>query len=171
MKTIYYNKKNYLYQLKNKCRLIILFNIILLIFFLNSLSITISSPKYIFTFWEPHNKVPGYLLLCLETWKKFFPNYKIILLDYSNLSHYLGSSFVYKILNKNMALPIQADAIRVALLQKYGGIWMDLDIIITNRKFLSMVISNLVMLGNQEKKNQNIGFIYASKKSNIIKFG
>ena len=69
-----------------------------------------------------------------------------------------------------MTLPIQADAIRVALLQKYGGIWMDLDIIITNRKFLSMVnISNLVMLGNQEEKNQNIGFIYASKKSNILK--
>ena len=39
-----------------------------------------------------------------------------------------------------MTLPIQADAIRVAILKKFGGIWMDAD----------------------------IGFIYASKNSKII---
>ena len=35
-----------------------------------------------------------------------------------------------------MSLPIQADAIRVALLKKYGGIWMDADTIITSGEFL-----------------------------------
>ena len=32
--------------------------------------------KYIFTFWEPKSKIPAYIQLCMDTWKKFLPEYE-----------------------------------------------------------------------------------------------
>ena len=66
-----------------------------------------------------------------------------------------------------MQLKVQADAIRVALLKKYGGIWMDADTIITNGEFLkNLERYELVMIGKNNM--QHIGFIFASKNSKII---
>jgi hypothetical protein len=68
-----------------------------------------------------------------------------------------------------MTLPIQADAIRVAILKKFGGIWMDADTIILNEElFKRCTIFDLIMVGDEKTKTQNIGFIYASKKSSLI---
>ena len=68
-----------------------------------------------------------------------------------------------------MTLPIQADAIRVALLKKYGGIWMDADTIILNNEiFQNLKNFELVMFGDEKAKVQNIGFIFASKNSFVI---
>lgn len=152
--------------------ILITINIFIFISFSTSKYENISSNyNYIFTFWEPHDSLPGYLTLCIKTWKKYLSNdYKIIILDYSNIRHYLGSKIVKQILCIDMTLPIQSDAIRVAILHKYGGIWMDADILIVNSKFIPMLKgSDLVMFGNSKNKTQHIGFIYASNKSTILK--
>ena len=97
-------------------------------------------------------------------------NYKIIILNYKNIRHWLDFNILKKILCKEMTLPIQADSIRVAILQKYGGIWMDADNIIINSNFTKLFSnSDLQMFGQTEFKTQNIGFIYASNKSIILK--
>lgn len=136
----------------------------------NNKIISINS-YYIFTFWEPYNSVPSYLTLCLKTWKKFLPSYyKIIILDYSNIRKYLGYNLAKKILCRDMSLPIQADAIRVAILHKYGGFWMDTDTIIMNSNWMDLIkSSDLQIFGNTKFNSQTIGFIYASKKSIILK--
>lgn len=152
--------------------ILITINIIIIISFSTSKYEIISSNyNYIFTFWEPHDSLPGYLTLCIKTWKKYLANnYKIIILDYSNIRHYLGYKIVKQILCLDMTLPIQSDAIRVAILQKYGGIWMDADILIVNSKFITMLNgSDLVMFGTSKNQTQHIGFIYASNKSTILK--
>jgi len=124
----------------------------------------------VFTFWEPRTNVPGYLQLCVNTWKKNLPNSTITILDYSNLHEYLSFSIISKILCKKMLLFIQTDAIRVAILEKYGGIWLDMDIIITNYRFLINVFKNdLAFFGSPGVKFPAIGFIYAAKNSLIIK--
>lgn len=123
---------------------------------------------YIFTFWEPRDKIPGYVRLCMKTWDKYLPNYQIIILDYSNLNRYLGYRMVKKVLSKDMTLPIQADGIRVAALRKYGGIWMDADTIITNASFLTMFNDTDLGLFGPSTGGQNIGFIYAKKNSTIL---
>lgn len=130
-----------------------------------------SPKKKIFTFWEPIKNIPGYLQLCIKTWKKFLPEYEIKILDYKGVKEYLGESLFASIIYKNMSLQIQSDAIRVAILQKYGGIWMDVDTIITNRKFLNELKKNkseLVMVGDEKNKIQHIGFIFASANSSIM---
>jgi len=151
---------------------ILILNLILFVIFYSNLKSdhTDLNSKFIFTFWEPYNEVPGYLHLCIKTWKKFLPEYKIIILNYSSLPYYLSSRFISKILCKNMTLKSQADGIRVALLHKYGGIWMDMDTIITNSHFLEMFKGvNLAMFGYKKENTQHIGFIYASKNSKILK--
>ena len=125
--------------------------------------------KIIFTFWEPRKKIPGYLGLCIKTWKKFLFDYEIRILDYENIKEYLGEKLFSKIISKDMSLQLQSDAIRVAILNKYGGIWMDADTIIINREFLKdLKKSELVMIGDTMKGTQHIGFISASHKSHII---
>ena len=66
-----------------------------------------------------------------------------------------------------MPLSVQADAIRIALLKKCGGIWMDADTIIINGEFLKNFEKyELAMIGKNNM--QHIGFIFASKYSIII---
>ena len=105
--------------------------------------------------------------LCIKTWKKFLPDYDIITLDYKKVKKYLGDNLFRNIICKSMTLTLQADAIRVALLQKFGGIWMDADTIITNDDFLKNIENyELVMIG--VTNSPNIAFIYTSKNSTII---
>lgn len=121
--------------------------------------------KRIFTFWEPKTNLPAYLKLCMQTWQKFLPEYEVVVLDYSNLDDWLGKDFFDKSLFKNFSLPKQADAIRCALLKKYGGIWMDCDTIITSEKvrdFLNLE-SNFILIG------YHVAFICADKKSFVLK--
>ena len=69
-----------------------------------------------------------------------------------------------------MSLAVQADAIRVALLNKYGGIWMDSDSIIINGEFIKNFENyELTMVSDTKTKYHYIGFIHASKNSKIIK--
>lgn len=123
--------------------------------------------KKIFTFWEPENNTPGYLKLCLKTWEKYLPDYEIIILNYKNLDKYLGKNFYDTSLYKNYSLAKQADAIRCAILEQNGGIWLDLDTIITSNKFFETQLNNLdtelAMFG------KHLGFIYAQKHSKILK--
>ena len=166
---IYKVKKNFR-KLKFKF-IIILSTIIYFLNFSSSQKDIKANHHYIFTFWEPHNTIPGIIKLCIKTWKKYLPNdYNVIILDYNNLKYYLSLKLINKILCKKMSLPLQADAIRVAILLKYGGIWMDCDTIITNTKFINLINdSNLSFFGNSKQNIINIGFIYAKKNSIILK--
>ena len=132
-----------------------------------NLPIKYKHKKKIFSFWEPKEKIPGYIHLCIKTWKKNLPQYEINILDYKGVKEYIGDKLFNIIINKKMPLHVQTDAIRVALLKKFGGIWMDADTIIINGEFLKNLEKyELVMIG--KNKGQHIGFIVASKYSIII---
>ena len=141
---------------------ILFFFIIYISYIINNNSNNMKQLK-IFTFWEPKLNIPGYIKLCILTWKNVFSNEKIIILDYSNLYHYLNPLLISKILCKNMKMKVQADAIRVAILKKYGGIWIDADTILINSSFIKKFYGyELATL------SYHIGFIYASKNSIFI---
>ena len=88
-----------------------------------------SNPR-IFTFWEPKDKIPGYIRLCMKTWERFLPDYEVTLLDYAALKDYLAQEEIDTFVDTRMSLAKQADCIRCILLDKWGGIWMDADTII-----------------------------------------
>ena len=86
--------------------------------------------KTVFTFWEPRTSVPGYLRLCLETWRRSLPDWRIEVLDYDRLPAFLPQGEINEVVCRDMKLFNQADAIRCALLRRHGGVWLDLDTVI-----------------------------------------
>jgi hypothetical protein len=125
--------------------------------------------RTIFTFWEPKEKMPGYLKLCMETWKKYLPSYKIVTLDYSNLDEWLGKNYFDPRLYKNFPLPKQADAARCAILKNYGGIWFDADTVIIsgNMEKIFETDAEVLMFGNGAMSPQ-LAFIAAEKNAPIL---
>jgi len=83
--------------------------------------------KTIFTFWEPKGMMVPYLQLCMRTWEKNLPDYEVVVLDHSNLGDYIPEGTLDLSALKRMRLPLQKDAILVAVLLEHGGIFMDVD--------------------------------------------
>lgn len=87
--------------------------------------------RKVFTFWEPKEKVPGYIRLCMKTWPKCLDGYETVVLDYGNLREYLTDREIDEVLCRKMPLFHQSDCIRCAVLKKHGGTWLDADTILT----------------------------------------
>ena len=119
----------------------------------------------VYTFWEPREKIPYYLQLCMETWKKFLPNAEIVLLDYKNIGEYIDidKDIGSNLLSGRFSLVHIADAIRVALLAKHGGVWVDVDTIILNpnaeKYFLPDEKNRTVFFGTPSRGGIRICFI------------
>ena len=86
----------------------------------------------IFTFWADKDKMPEYIKMCIESWKKHLLDYEIVILDYSNLDEYIGKDFYDKILFEKFTIFQQTCAFRAAVLFKHVGIWLDASTIVTN---------------------------------------
>jgi mannosyltransferase OCH1-like enzyme len=92
----------------------------------------------IFAFWHDKSKIPPYLQLCFETWRKSIKNHEVILLDYGNIDKYTDirkQGYWKPLTSGKYRMALVADVIRVDLLCKYGGLWMDMDTIITSPDF------------------------------------
>ena len=119
---------------------------------------------FVYTFWEPRGSVPYYLRLCMKTWKKNLPNATIVVLDYKNIGEFLDvRELGLNLFSGKLSLMLIADAIRIALLAKHGGIWLDLDTIVlrpdAEKYFLPDEKHRTVFFGNPKTKSPRICFI------------
>lgn len=83
-------------------------------------------PKVIWTYWST-TPAPDFIKACLENWRRFAPDHEIRLLDRDSAFSWLPA------LRADFdALPAyrQADWLRVQLLARHGGIWMDASILL-----------------------------------------
>ena len=126
----------------------------------------------IWTFWEPKDKIPYYIQLCMKTWTKFLPEANVTVLDFSNIQKYINvNEFGENLLSGRFSLPQIADAIRVMLLEKYGGIWLDVDTIILDRSakiFFNDDKKSVTFFGNLESQGCHIAFIKAKSDSECL---
>lgn len=87
-------------------------------------------PKNIFTFWHdeilPHN-----IKVCIDSWKYHCKDAKINILNINNLGNYLEKTISFD----NLSIVEISDWIRLNLIYKYGGLWMDSSIILTENIF------------------------------------
>ena len=134
-----YMKRKNLYTL-----LILLFFIILLTFFIQhryfETLITIKDkpdelyfgkkdkisaiPNIIWAYWDNEN-LPEIVKICTESWKKHNPDYQIVILNNRTLKHYLPNIDISS-MPRSKDFPARfSDFVRIFILEKYGGIWID----------------------------------------------
>lgn len=117
----------------------------------------------IWMYWEnkPNKSKPEYLKLCYKTIVKNCKNsFHIKLLNEKTVFKYLPN--LRKDLDKYMSIPQKTDYIRLSLLKKYGGIWLDSD---------TIVIKDLYPLYKHLDKYEFVGFGCTGVRCNRVESG
>ena len=97
----------------------------------------IESDSKVFVFWwQGFDNCPEIVSSCLKSIKKHLGNHELIMLSAENFSDYVKfpDYILEKLENKEISLTHFSDLLRVSLLEKYGGIWLDATIFI-NREY------------------------------------
>eukprot|EP00930_Biecheleria_cincta_P018175 TRINITY_DN14248_c0_g1_i1.p1 TRINITY_DN14248_c0_g1~~TRINITY_DN14248_c0_g1_i1.p1 ORF type:complete len:525 (+),score=118.64 TRINITY_DN14248_c0_g1_i1:24-1598(+) len=87
-------------------------------------------PKILWSFWEvrPTSEpiIQDFVKLCTSTWSLNNPNWEVRILNTTTVKKWLGPSDLPEGFdNLSVQLAHKADIIRLALLAKYGGVWLD----------------------------------------------
>lgn len=85
-------------------------------------------PNIIWTFWDD-SEIPPFIVRCIQSWKEYNLNYKIIVLNKTNLGNYIPEIDFTKIRAANDFIQRYSDYARIHVLSKYGGFWFDASII------------------------------------------
>ena len=91
----------------------------------------LSGERIIWMYWEtlPGKTKPGYIDLCIDSVKfNCGKCFNVIVLDDITIHDYLPE--IKEIDFSNLNLPQKVDYYRYALLEKYGGVWLDADILV-----------------------------------------
>lgn len=137
-------------------------------------------PKTIWMFWDKE-ELPNHISLIYNNNKKILNDWDINLLNNNNIKDYLDFDSFQKNY-ESLAIQAKTDLIRLKLLNKYGGIWMDASIIINSKtefeKMFNDTVNNKVELSaftlyekdDSFKYHQYIEswFLIAPKNSYII---
>ena len=97
----------------------------------NEYNLPFKNERIIWMYWEtlPGKKKPGYIDLCINSIKFNCGNcFEIIVLDNKNILKYIPE--IENIDFSNLNLPQKVDFYRYCLLEKYGGVWIDADILV-----------------------------------------
>ena len=81
-------------------------------------------PKCIWCFWDSKD-LPDTVKISLDTWKHFNPDYKITVINKKNIRRILPNIYFNKIKIAKDSIQKYSDFIRINVLEKYGGIWID----------------------------------------------
>jgi len=113
-------------------------------------------PKKIWTYWHDKNIGPV-IGKCIDNWKKFNPDFEIIVLNQENYTDYIKNVDI----NKYPAIRFHqraSDFLRIHALNQHGGIWLDASTILT--KNLGWIINKF-----NEGKYEFIGYRIVSKET------
>lgn len=123
-----------------------------------------SIPKIIHYCWFGGNPLPDKVKHCIESWKKFCPDYKIIQWDESNYDvnkiQYINDAY------KEKKWAFVSDYARLDVVYNYGGIYLDIDVEL--KKNLDELLESSVFFA-MEKQNMLIatGLGFGSEPLNL----
>ncbi|OJU52165.1 MAG: hypothetical protein BGN96_07385 [Bacteroidales bacterium 45-6] len=113
-------------------------------------------PRKIWMYWEGE-LIPYIVQRCVQRIKDLNQSFQVIFLDPESLVKYLPN---FNIENLEMPLANKADLIRLELLYRYGGIWMDATIILNESLDWTLHIID-------EKRYDCIGFWKENSTKNL----
>jgi Capsular polysaccharide synthesis protein len=88
---------------------------------------TAEIPKIIWTYWQAAPP-PPFIQACLDNWRRFAPDHELRLLDGSSLAAWLPE---LRADFDDMPDNHQADWLRIQLLARHGGLWMDASMLLS----------------------------------------
>lgn len=105
-------------------------------------------PKIIHYCWFGGKELPVKVKKCIQSWKKFFPDYKIKLWNEDNFDIKCCEFVISAYQNKNWAFV--SDYARFKILYEYGGIYFDTDVEVI--KSFEDIVANGAFMGCQKMK-------------------
>lgn len=120
-------------------------------------------PKVIHYMWLGHNPIPESLQFCIDSWKKFCPDYEIICWNEDNYdiekNSYMRQAYEHK------AFGFVPDYARLDILYQYGGIYLDTDVEL--KKSLDDMLYQEAFCGVEKWQTINFGGGSGSVKGNL----
>lgn len=96
----------------------------------------LTGSNHVWVFWaQGKRQMPDIVKQCYKSIEKYCDDLQVHLLDLSSVPHYVElPDIIWKRLQlKQISLTLFSDVLRYALLQRYGGWWIDATILITNK--------------------------------------
>jgi hypothetical protein len=113
-------------------------------------------PKKIWTYWHDQS-LPDTINKCIENWRKYNPEYDIVILNNSNYKEYINGCDILDYPASRFHARV-ADFMRIHVLNQNGGIWLDASTIL--HESLDWVLKNY-----DEQRYEFIGFHIVSKET------
>jgi len=122
-------------------------------------------PKIIHYCWFGTNPLPNEVLICIESWKKYCPDYEIILWNEKNfpINEFVFATKAYE----NNRFAFVSDVARIYALHKFGGIYMDTDMELI--KPIDDLLNNDAVIGFEDQYYIAAGIIGSVKNNHFIK--
>lgn len=121
-------------------------------------------PKVIHYCWFGKNPKPDLVLKCIESWKKYCPDYEIIEWNEDNfdlcINNYVKEAYECK------KWAFVSDYVRLWILYNYGGIYFDTDVEII--KSIDELLDCNVFLCSEDNYRVSTGLGLGSEKGNSI---
>ena len=118
-------------------------------------------PKVIHYCWLSGDPIPEKLQRCMDSWKKFLPDYEFVLWDLERFD--IKTSQWVKEAFEARKYAFAADYIRLYAVYNYGGIYMDMDVEVV-RPFDDLLASPYI-LGLESEKGVEAGVFGAERYS------
>lgn len=131
-------------------------------------------PKIIWWCWlQGEENAPDMTKKCLASLRKNLPDYEIKIITWDNLNKYVElPKIIFQKFKSGWILGAHfSDILRLALLAKYGGIWIDSTVFCTDDRLIRAIEKkNMFMYQNIMTSNSNVikmsNWLIASKKNN-----
>ena len=123
-------------------------------------------PKIIWSYWDNPN-IPDVISKVTNTWNKFCKDkngWKIMILNKNTIDQYLHQELDYPSSIWNYIPQHQSDMFGVTLVKKYGGIWMDANIIMTGN--IDFILEKEWFSYYDKKDNNPEIFLFATNANN-----
>ena len=118
-------------------------------------------PKVIHYCWLGGNPLPQSAIKCIESWKKYCPDYEIREWNESNLDFQNAPAFV-KQAYEAKAWGFVPDYFRLWIIYHYGGIYLDTDVQMI--KSFDPLLHNIAFAGFEGDKHVNFGSGFGAEK-------
>jgi hypothetical protein len=80
-------------------------------------------PNILWFFWD--GEPLAFVDRCIDSWKKYNPNYEIHILNKQNIDNYLPEVKINDLKFASQSMARYSDFVRLNILSKYGGVWID----------------------------------------------